>query len=124
VPLETDVLETPGNVACAFPLRYWSDADIFDYTEIFKVPIDKDRYRKEEDGSWTVLPYQARNPDYYPACFRCLDPDEGEFVQCPKLDAQINNISSFVSWEQPSMSYCNLRRPAPPPADSKLQPTK
>jgi hypothetical protein len=113
VPLESDLMDTPGMVACAFPLRHWSDDDVFEYLEHFRVPIDSDRYAKGADGKWATLPYQDRNPDYYPACFKCMDPDEGEFVMCPKLGIAINNISSHVRWEQPTMPYCNLRTAQP-----------
>ena len=109
VPLEVDVMDTPGMMACAYPLRHWSDEDVFEYIEENDVPYDKLRYQKIE-GQWTVLPYQKYNPDYMPACLRCVDPDEGEFVHCPKLNRQINNISSKVRWETPQANYCNLRK--------------
>lgn len=108
IPLETDVMNTPGVLLTVFPLRRWDDEDVFAYSELHDVPIDLSRYRKV-DGRWEVLPYQERNPDYYPACFKCVDPDEAEFVRCPKLNAQINNVSNYVSWEKPKLSYCNLR---------------
>jgi hypothetical protein len=113
VPLEVDVMDTPGAMACAFPLRWWSDGDIFAYTEAHALPYDTERYARRADGRWEVLAYQERNPDYYPTCLKCMDPDEGEFVHCPKLGAQINNISSAVKWEKPSMPYCGLREPQP-----------
>lgn len=117
VPLETDLMDSPGMVGCAFPLRHWSDEEIFKYTELFHVPIDELRYRKGKDGKWKVLPYQETNPDYYPACFKCLDPDEGEYVACPKLKLQINNVSSHVLWQAPSLPYCNLRVHAEQPEE-------
>ena len=109
VPLEVDLMDTPGMIACAYPLRHWTDEDIFDYTEQHGVPYDEKRYGKV-DGKWTVFPYQKENPDYMPACLKCLDPDEGEFVYCPKIKAHINNISNQTRWEQPKANYCNLRR--------------
>jgi hypothetical protein len=108
IPLEVDVMNSPGMMACCYPLRHWSDEDVFAYIEEHNVPYDFARYRKVK-GKWEVLPYQEDNPDYYPACLKCLDPDEGEFVDCPKLRCQINNISSGVKWESPRASYCNLR---------------
>jgi hypothetical protein len=108
VPLEVDLMATPGMVACSFPLRHWEDGDIFNYIEEHNVPYDVKRYRKVE-GQWEVLPYQKENPDYYPACMKCLDPDEGEFVDCPKYKMRINNISNQVKWATPKAAYCNLR---------------
>ena len=109
IPLEVDMMNTPGTIPTVFPLRHWSDDDIFEYTEEQKLPIDLHRYRKV-GAKWEVLPYQEKNPDFYPTCVKCLDEDEGEFVQCPKLNAQINNISNFVKWEKPRMAYCGLRK--------------
>ena len=102
-------MDTPGTIAAAYPLRHWSDADVFAYIEEHAVPYDRDRYCRHPDGRWESLPYQWRNPDYYPACMRCLDPDAGEWVHCPKINAQINNISGQVRWEKPALPYCNLR---------------
>jgi hypothetical protein len=88
----------------------------FDYIEEHKVPYDEKRYHKivsDEpllNGNLHVLAYQKEKPDYMPACLKCMDPDEGEFVECPKIGAQINNISDRVKWEAPKAPYCNLRK--------------
>ena len=108
VPLEVDIMDTPGMMACVFPLRHWTDEEVFEYIEDEEVPYDKKRYAKV-GGEWQVLPYQRENPDYYPACMRCLDPDEGAFVHCPKYNRQINNVSDRVKWQEPKAAYCNLR---------------
>jgi hypothetical protein len=107
LPLEVDLMDTPGMMACAFPLRHWTDADVFDYLEENDVPIDLSRYYKTSEG-WQIQPYQRLNPDYLPLCLKCCDPDEGEYVHCFKLKMTINNISAAVRWEKPQLAYCNL----------------
>jgi hypothetical protein len=113
VPLEVDVMDTPGAMAVGFPLRWWSDEEVFRYTEANAVPYDETRYEPTEDGDWRILEEKHRNPDYYHTCLKCMDPDEGDWVRCPKVNATINNISSSVRWERPSMPYCGLREPQP-----------
>lgn len=108
VPLEVDVAARPGVMASAFPLRDWTDADVFEYIERYAVPFDESRYRKGPDG-WEVLAEKRRNPDYYATCLKCVDPDEGEFVTCPKNGLRINNVAECVQWEAPRVRYCNLR---------------
>ena len=107
VPLEVDLMDTPGQMACAFPLRHWSDEDVFAYLEEHEVPIDHHRYEKV-DGQWVAKPYQRLNPDFLPLCLKCCDPDEGEYVDCPKLKMRINNVSANVRWEKPRLAYCNV----------------
>lgn len=110
VPLQLDIKDTPGSVASVFPLRNWSDEDIFEYIDEHNVPYDTTRYEKTSDG-WKVITKDKKyNPDYYHTCLKCLDPQEGAYVQCPKLNnLQINNISNRVVWSEPSMDYCGLR---------------
>lgn len=108
VPLEVDLMDTPGQMPCAFPLRHWSDKDVFEYLEEHEVPIDLNRYTRNDEQEWVNKPYQRFNPDYLPLCLKCCDPDEGEFVDCPKLKMRINNISQSVRWEKPHFAYCNV----------------
>ena len=63
-------MQTAG-VNAVFPLRHWTDQDVWDYTELNRVPYDKRRYqnRAELDDKWL-------NPDYVHACTACIDPRE------------------------------------------------
>ena len=108
IPLGLDVKLHPGGASSIFPLRHWTDEDILDYTIAEGVPFDEERY-DIVDGRLKSKPSLDSNPDYYRTCLKCCDPDEGEFVHCPRLDAQINNISRAVVWQQPAAEYCSLR---------------
>lgn len=66
----------------ALPLMDWSDADVWDYTVRYKVPFNSRRYDK--DNGFREFEDKTYNNDYHPSCFKCLDPREGEFVECPK----------------------------------------
>lgn len=106
IPLETDFLLDPPNPASVFPLRNWTDDDIFEFTKERGIPFDRSRYDLDEKK---VLPNKWMSPDYYHTCFACCDPSMPKFVHCPKRNAQVNNISHLVPWEFPSGEYCNLR---------------
>ena len=53
VPLKEDRVQTARGVDAVFPLRHWTDQDVWDYTELNRVPYDKRRYQngaEMEDG--------------------------------------------------------------------------
>ena len=80
VPLKGDTTKI-GKSDLVFPLRYWTDADVWDYIEANQVPYDKRRYqdRAELEDKWL-------NPDYVHACTACIDPRETrKAVPCPRL---------------------------------------
>jgi 3'-phosphoadenosine 5'-phosphosulfate sulfotransferase (PAPS reductase)/FAD synthetase len=81
-----------GGIRVVFPLRDWTDDDVWHYIEEHRVPYQKNRYadRKELDDKWA-------NPDYVNACTACIDPRcEDEEVFCPKLRANVPNVGNWV----------------------------
>jgi 3'-phosphoadenosine 5'-phosphosulfate sulfotransferase (PAPS reductase)/FAD synthetase len=92
VPLraaEADV----GNVHMVFPLRDWTDDDLWDYIELTKVPFDTRRYKDRQE-----IADRWHNPDYFHACTACIDPrEEREMVFCPKLQREIPNSGPGVT---------------------------
>lgn len=92
VPLHLDLKVNLGSVDLAFPLRDWTDDDIWDYTEKNDVPCQTNRYINREE-----IEDKTYNSDYFPVCTRCLDKDNPMQVDCPKLNMAINNISSLVN---------------------------
>jgi hypothetical protein len=91
VPLAHDAADA-GGANLVFPLRHWTDEDIWNYTELHHVPYDKRRYagRMEVPDKWL-------NPDYIHACTKCIDPrEEAAEVLCPKLNKMVKNVSGKV----------------------------
>lgn len=109
VPLRTDIMMRPGAGSSVFPLRSWSDEEVFAYIEKFDVPFDETRYKKDPSGNWFNISNKENNPDYYHTCFACCDRRNEAFVFCPKLKLEINNISGSVVYNNPSAAYCGLR---------------
>ena len=97
VPLNADYANNIDCASAAYPLRHFTDADIWEYTEKFNLPINHSRYEKI-DGSWGQRKDMRFNPDYFPACTACMVPESGS-VPCPRLGGSIvSNISDKLRW--------------------------
>lgn len=92
--LHLDYKQTPGCPTLAFVIRNWTDADVWEYTETHGVPVHTTRYNKA-DG-WKEHADRALNPDWFPACSRCINKQEGEYVYCPKIGGVINNLGASL----------------------------
>jgi hypothetical protein len=90
VPLKQDSVNI-GGVDVVFPLRYWTDKDVWDYLETNHVPYDARRYQERAELADTWL-----NPDYIHACTKCIDPREKDEVICPKTGKTVPNVSTQV----------------------------
>jgi hypothetical protein len=104
IPLALDVRKTAGNGPdAAFPLRHWTDEDIWEYIEEYHVPMQFDRYDVKNRKEW---PDKTTNSDYAHMCIACIDRRNKDVaVHCPKLDMQVENISRFVPYEEPQFNY-------------------
>lgn len=88
VPLAVDEFKHEDAPRFVFPIRHFTDEDIWEYTKRFNVPQDMNRYSGDK----------AYDNDYYPACTACVNPDNPETVFCPKLKANVPNISHKLVW--------------------------
>lgn len=98
VPLAQDIRIVDGAPVSLYPMRDWTDDEIFQYLEENGVEPDPTRYIKE-DGKWKNNPDKSLNADFYPACFNCVNRHLGRHVHCPKLNATITNISDMAPYE-------------------------
>lgn len=102
VPLSVSLWREADGPAFAFPLRTWTDGDVWQYIEQEKVPYQMDRYEKvnspTDEGVWSYRERanKAGNPDYLIGCQRCLCADGPATVWCPKLKMEINNVADKV----------------------------
>jgi 3'-phosphoadenosine 5'-phosphosulfate sulfotransferase (PAPS reductase)/FAD synthetase len=92
VPLGIDETNA-GGVRLLFPIRSWTDAELWDYIESEHIPVQETRY----DGRWERTDKWYNN-DYVHACTACIDPRETrESVYCPKLQVQVKNRGAEVA---------------------------
>lgn len=95
VKLKMDVARA-GPVKLVLPLKDFTDEDIWEYHRVYNLPIHSSRY--DSNNGWKEHKDLTSNPDYFPACVRCIDRDEGRTVFCPKLMKRIGNISGAVEY--------------------------
>jgi 3'-phosphoadenosine 5'-phosphosulfate sulfotransferase (PAPS reductase)/FAD synthetase len=87
VPLKSDTTRI-GGVNVVFPLRDWTDAELWDYIKTNHVPVQEARYNGDEH--WHAN-------DWTHACTLCIDPRETrERVMCPKLKREVKNRGAEV----------------------------
>jgi hypothetical protein len=98
IPLSMDIRYSEGSPVSLYPLRDWSDEDIFSYMESEGITPDPSRYVKS-NGKWVNNPDMSNNADFYPVCFNCVDRRGPKHVHCPKLNATISNVSAFAPYE-------------------------
>jgi len=105
VKLHCDIKQNAGiGPDLLFPLREWTDDDIWDYTARFSVPQQLTRYdvanRKE-------LPDKTANSDYARVCIACCDRRETRIaVPCPKLGGlEVTNVAALVPYDAPKFNY-------------------
>jgi hypothetical protein len=103
VPLEIGAMLNPGGTTLIYPLENWTDEDIFAYADAHGVMLDPVRYGVGAD------PEKRGNPDYYRACTACLNPEQGPWVDCPKLKCKVPNVAGRANWMDAEMPYCNWR---------------
>ncbi len=97
VPLAQDALVQAGVPTQYYPMRHWSDADVWNYLEAEGVPNDETRYEKA-DGVWRHRKDKSANSDYYPVCWNCVNRHLGDTVWCPKNLCETNNISHLAPY--------------------------
>jgi hypothetical protein len=99
VPLAMDVRRTPDAPDQLFLLRDWTDNDVWSYLEAAGVPNDDTRYGKDSMGRWDHLADRSRNADYLHVCTACMSRRGHATVWCPKVSAEVNNVSAYLPYE-------------------------
>lgn len=93
VPLRSDREQIHDNLQLFFPLREWTDLDVWEYLEENHVQFQRQRYgqgRTELEDKW-------HNNDYTHACTACIDPRVSDpKVFCPKLKSFVPNVGNRV----------------------------
>jgi hypothetical protein len=102
VPLAQDVRRVDDSPTQLFPMRHWTDDDIFDYLEAEGVPMDPTRYDRAS-GKWGHKQDKSSNADYYPICWNCVNRHLSAPVWCPKLRSEVNSIAHLAPYEDNSI---------------------
>lgn len=92
VPLNSDVALNIGSISAAFPIRHFTNDEVWRYIEENGIPIHDSRYEKLADG-WREREDKTDNPDYINACYACMSEKSGASVHCPKFGCNVSNVS-------------------------------
>lgn len=96
VGVNTHQLKTPSNSPdLIYPLKDWTDDDIWDYAAEHEIPLHEERYDVENRTVWKD---RKDDIDYVPACARCVDRSEADSVWCPKHQKITDNISKNIPY--------------------------
>jgi hypothetical protein len=92
IPLNTSY--APSRPAVLLPLRHFTDEDVWTYTKLRHLPVNRLRYA--ELCGWREFDDITYNPDYFYACTACIDPTQPEEVHCPKTGERIRTAADRV----------------------------
>ena len=93
VPLASDAVIYP-DFRYLYPLKDWTEADIWHATNLLEIPQNWARYSQNE---------MAANNDYYPLCTRCLSSDVP--VTCPKTQQDIPGVRAQLGLDANRMAW-------------------
>jgi hypothetical protein len=93
-PVPINTFFQSGDLSLLFPLKAFTDEDIWRYTIEFNLPINEQRYNRLDN--WKEFEDITFNPDYFHACTACMDPESPKEVFCPKVAGMIPNVSQHL----------------------------
>lgn len=104
IPLNCDIKQGAGITPdLAFPLRNWTDKDIWDYIEEQGVEVQDDRYDAQNRKEW---PDKRFNSDYAHVCIACCDRRSPALsVVCPKTGYEVSCVAGMVPYAKPNHTY-------------------
>lgn len=88
VKLKTNLVSQPGLPTAGFPLKDWTDDDVWSFIENFDVPFQENRYADRKEIS-----DKTNNNDYLVACTNCIDPRKSGKVFCPLVGHNIDSVA-------------------------------
>lgn len=102
VPLHRSIVVTDGGPLLVFPLRSWSHDEVWDYIDLFNLPVDTHRYDRATRQEW---PKKTFNSDYFHACTNCIDIRKSGKVFCPLVNKEIESEADERDYVEVKLSY-------------------
>lgn len=78
-----------GKTSLLFPLRDWTDGDVWDFIRAREIPFDTDRYVESTGGNIVDDSTYPEHSEYLPVCTACVNPANHGEVWCPKFNKSI-----------------------------------
>jgi len=78
-----------GRTSLLFPLRNWTDSDIWDFVRTREIPFDTNRYVVSAAGTIVDDLTYSEHSENLPVCTACVNPANHGEVRCPKFNKSI-----------------------------------
>lgn len=95
----SDILKPMGKTILFFPLKDWTDKDIWGYIHKHNVPYNVKRY-DEKNSDY--------NNDYYECCYACVNPDNEDNVFCHRENRMIKNYGKQIDYQTKLKTIRNI----------------
>lgn len=106
--LDDYIYKKSGLPTCVFPLKDWTDRDIWDYIDKYNIDYNDKRYVRNGNNWRGQYKDTTFNPDYFECCLECMKNNSGKFVFCPKKNKYVPNISNLIRYDKaPQLEYFN-----------------
>jgi len=89
VPLKSEI-KMNDSIKICYPLRDWTDEDIWNYAVKNNLMINELCYNK--DNNFAPFLDKRYNNNYYSACTECINPVKPKFVRCRIANKEVLNI--------------------------------
>lgn len=89
-----------------YPLKDWTDKDIWAYIEEYNIPYNNKRYNKENE--YKEFEDYTFNNDYHECCYNCINPDQPDITYCQVENKSILNISRMMNFKNKIKTYENM----------------
>jgi len=95
IPLKHDKVQF-GTTTVFYPLRDWTDAEVWQYIIENNVPYEKRRY--DANNGFKEREDKTYNNNYHFACTACLNPGNGAKAWCRLMNKEIENIGHTIDY--------------------------
>lgn len=74
-----------GKPSLVFPIKDWTDVQIWEFISAYGIPYEKERYTGSSSVSMVDNVHYPEHSEHLPVCTACINPANSDKVWCPKL---------------------------------------
>lgn len=89
-----------------YPLKDWTDKDVWNYMEKNNIPYNDKRYDKA--SGYAEFKDYTFNNDYHECCYNCINPDQPDTTFCFLENKPVFNISRMMNFKDKIKKYESL----------------
>jgi hypothetical protein len=105
IPLKYDKVQF-GTTTVFYPLKDWTDSEVWQYITENNVPYDKRRY--DPNNNFKEQQDKTYNNNYHFACTDCLNPNKDKKVWCRLAGKEVENIGATIDYKDKLKQYKSM----------------